>query len=338
MEAFHIIGGDAEFNVFSSIPPRFFRSSLSRPPHIFGLETDVGLIQRDPFNEDIPGTLKALESFYPLKKQQIEHTASKLLESGCAAVVCDISPLGIAAAADAGIPSVLVENFTWDWLYRSYLSEEPRLRSHIEYLEKIFSMARYRIKTSPLCCRGSADLITSCVSRMPGRARNETRGMLDIGERSLLILVTVGGMEGEIRIPMESHRLRDTFLLFPADKGSQRRAGNCIFVSKDTDLFYPDLIAASDLIIGKIGYSTLAEAYNSGIPYGYVIRSRFPESWILASFMEGHGRGAEVPEESLMNGSWISDIEKLVSIGRKPPRANNGAFEIARFLLSILDR
>ena len=35
-------------------------------------------------------------------------------------VIADAPPLGCAAAAAAGIPSVVVSNFTWDWIYQAY--------------------------------------------------------------------------------------------------------------------------------------------------------------------------------------------------------------------------
>ncbi len=338
MEAFSLIEANIEFDVFSNTQPRFFELSLSHAPVFLPMETDVGLSQIDPFNEDISKTIGLLDYFYPLQKERIEQAASRLLELGCSIAVCDISPLGIAAAAEVGIPSVLIENFTWDWIYKSYLDEEPRLEPHIEYLEKIFSTARYRIKTAPACFGGAADLTVTCVSRVPGRGRHETREMLGIGEESLIILLTVGGMEGQIAVPIEACDLRKTYFLFPGQNGHKRREGNLIFISGDSELFYPDLVASSDLIIGKIGYSTLAEAYNCGIPYGYVIRKRFPESWLLASFLEDHKRGAEVEEKALRDGTWLSDIDKLLSLGRRPPRTQNGALDIARFLLSILEK
>ncbi len=38
----------------------------------------------------------------------------------CASSVADAPPLGCAAAALAGVPSVVVSNFTWDWIYEAY--------------------------------------------------------------------------------------------------------------------------------------------------------------------------------------------------------------------------
>jgi hypothetical protein len=39
-------------------------------------------------------------------------------------VVADIPPLAVAAAERAGIPSVALANFTWDWIYRGFPESE----------------------------------------------------------------------------------------------------------------------------------------------------------------------------------------------------------------------
>ena len=36
----------------------------------------------------------------------------------------DIPPLAVAAAEAAAIPSVAIGNFTWDWIYEDYRSED----------------------------------------------------------------------------------------------------------------------------------------------------------------------------------------------------------------------
>ena len=44
-------------------------------------------------------------------------------------VVADIPPLGIAAATAAGIPSIALGNFTWDWIYSAYPGTETLIES-----------------------------------------------------------------------------------------------------------------------------------------------------------------------------------------------------------------
>ena len=44
-----------------------------------------------------------------------------------ALVIADLPPLGPAAAAEAGVPSLAIGNFTWDWIYEGYKPEDRGL-------------------------------------------------------------------------------------------------------------------------------------------------------------------------------------------------------------------
>ena len=101
---------DIELTVITLVPEWFLRSSYSGPFALYPMQTDVGLVQQGPLEQDIPATLRALSSFYPVLPQVIRSMTSVV--SKCNMVICDISPAGILAASVAGVPSVLLENFT----------------------------------------------------------------------------------------------------------------------------------------------------------------------------------------------------------------------------------
>jgi hypothetical protein len=58
------------------------------------------------------------------------------------------------------------------------------------------------------------------------------------------------------------------------------REGPWLFLPHHSSAYYPDLQAASDAVTSKLGYSTLAEAYHAGVPFGFLPRVRFPESLV----------------------------------------------------------
>ncbi|MFL2913724.1 MAG: hypothetical protein ACJZ64_03700, partial [Opitutales bacterium] len=68
-------------------------------------------------------------------------------------ILCDISPLGIKLGKQLKIPTVLIENFTWDWIYQTYVDAEPKFLPIIENLKEIFSYPDLRIQTNPICER-----------------------------------------------------------------------------------------------------------------------------------------------------------------------------------------
>ena len=104
-----------------------------------------------PWTADIPATIRQLDKLQPYSGHAIEELAALCTE--CSLVLCDIAPLGIAVAQSARRPSILVENFTWDWIYRPYMKRYPQLDPHARFLHKLFNQADYRIQTEPLCIR-----------------------------------------------------------------------------------------------------------------------------------------------------------------------------------------
>ena len=131
----------AEFEIYTTVPEWFFEDSLRGPFGYHSVRTDVGLVQRDSFREDLPATVAQLDSLYPLRTDFVSSLATGVHASRCSLVVCDIAPLGIAVAREAGVPSLLTENYTWDWIYGGYLQLEPRLAEHIPYLRHLFASA-----------------------------------------------------------------------------------------------------------------------------------------------------------------------------------------------------
>ena len=58
--------------------------------------------------------------FYGTFDRRVDAEAALLRPRRATVVVGDIPPLAFAAAARAGVPSVAVGNFTWDWIYGAY--------------------------------------------------------------------------------------------------------------------------------------------------------------------------------------------------------------------------
>ena len=116
---------DLHVEIFTLVPEWFLRESLSIPFGLHHVETDIGLRQLSALEADLDETVSALRTFLAFDRPETEALASTVAEMGCRAVLCDISPLGIEVARRAGVPSVLIENFTWDWIYEGFADTSP---------------------------------------------------------------------------------------------------------------------------------------------------------------------------------------------------------------------
>ena len=333
MAALHAQHPALHFEIFTQVPRWFFEDSLAGPFTYHSTLTDIGLVQVSPLSEDLPQTVKRLNEFLPFDEARVAELAAQVDKSHCALVLCDISPLGIAAARAAGIPSVLIENFTWDWLYEGYLADAPGLRPHIDTLHGVFNSADYHLQTAP-ACDGSrpAHLVTRPVSRSTRTSAAAIRERLGIPAGAQAVLLTMGGMQVEFAFVHHLDEQRGIHFVIPGGSNSVERRGNVALLPFRSEFYHPDLLNACDAVVGKLGYSTLAEAYQAGIPFGYLQRPRFRESVVMAAFVQAEMRGLEIPTADFEDGRWLSALPGLLAMPRIERQEPNGAMQVAEFI------
>ena len=325
------------FEIFTTVPPWFFKESLSGPFSYHALLTDVGLVQENPLCANLSETVARLNGFLPFSPGKVGDLAEKVNHLKCAMILSDISPLGIAVAREAGLPSVLVENFTWDWVYGEYVFEKRGFKTHITYLESLFSSADFHIQTAPVCSKRPVDLTTGPVSRRPRKDRLQVRENLGISGQMPMVLITMGGIPKHHRFIGQLANQNDVFFVAPGAATDFQALGNVILLPHRSDFFHPDLVNAADAVVGKVGYSTLAEVYHAQLPFGYIKRTRFQESEILSEYIENYMTGFAIDERVFEDGDWILRVPELLDLPPVPKEKPNGAEEVADFVLKLLN-
>lgn len=260
-----------------------------------------------------------------------EQVAAEVAATGCRLVISDIAPLGLAVADRLSLPGVLIENFTWDWIYGAY--GDPRLDVFSRRLGAIFDSAALRIQTVPVCHPRHGAFTVPPVSRSPRLGRSEVRASLGIAADHRLVLLSVGGLadraiSGGFRLPPM------TILVAPGSGGGIQREGNLIRIPTMGGPYHPDLVAASDLVVAKLGYSTIAEVHHAGTSFAYLRRPTFPESPILEAFVEEHIPSAPLPDDWLNSPATARIIEDLLDAARPRKTRPNGATEAAELILN----
>ncbi len=234
-------------------------------------------------------------------------------------------------------PQFLIENFTWDWIYEPFSEDYPRFRAHIEYLREIFSSADHHIQTEPVCNpQKNACLTTFPVSRKPKTPAPQTRQRLGIPEHYHMVLVTMGGIperfDGLRNLPCPNN----ISLVIPGGSNQIERTEHMVLLPHHSSFYHPDLVFASDAVVGKAGYSTTAETYSAGIPFGFIERPNFRESPVMSAFIQRQMSGFEIPASHFQEGSWIKLLPQFISIPRIQRLSPNGADQIAEFVQNLL--
>ena len=323
------------FEVFTTAPAWLFGSHRSFRFRYHRMKTDVGLIQSSPFDIDLNATAAELGRFLPFDHRRIRKTAAYLKRIQCRIVVCDIAPVGIRIAAEAGIPAVLVENFTWDWIYAGYGDRCRELQAFSRYLHDVYSAAGLRIQVKPFCESVRSGLETNPVSRSISSDRASIRAGLGISASERMILVSMGGLALPQSYPAILPDREDVVFVIPGGSDSRRRK-NLILLPHLSKFAHPDLVNAADAVIAKVGYSTLAEVFQVGVPYGYLPRDDFPESAVLVDFIERHIPSLAVDPVTFAAGDWQAELSALLALRRVERNQENGAAQVARHIVDHL--
>lgn len=323
------------FEIFTQVPEWFFRQSLTHEFGYHSLQTDLGLVQTTPFAVDLRETIRRLNEMLPFDPRLIESLARRISELRCELVVCDIAPMGIVVAERAGLPSILVENFTWDWIYEEYAKDDPRIIRHADYLRTVFDTAQYHIQTEPVSVPSArASLSVPPVGREPRTPAHVVREKLRIPPKARSVLITMGGIAPtDYPFINRLEQSSEIFFVIPGGSSRYELRNNLILLPHASDFYHPDLVNASDALVGKIGYSTVAEAFHAGVTFYYVMRGGFRESPVLARFVDEQMHGRSMPEEDLARGDWLRFLDEMLSSPRaQSSQRPNGAHDVANFL------
>jgi hypothetical protein len=329
-----------EIALWTSVPRWFFAESLGFPFEYRELACDVGLAQKNALEEDLPATLARLEELWSGAQgdgSRGREVAEGLAASGASAVLCDISPLGLVAAREAGLPSILLENFTWDWIYEGLAKEEPRFARWVELLRESFALADLRLQAEPVCRPVAGAVVVPPIARRPRSTPSEVRARLGIAPQSSMILVSFGGVEGALADP-RGWRIPDGVeVVVPGGAPREERVGRLVLLPHHTPLFHPDLVASADLVAGKLGYSTVAEVVAAGNRLLYLDRPAFRESAVLESFVRERLPSARITLDELRDGRWLERAGELLAAPRPAGLAAAGAERAAGIVAARLD-
>ena len=321
-------------HVYTTVPETFFAASLDANFVHHSVAVDVGMVQRTPFEEDIDETLAALDRLYGDGAQTLG-ILEQAVGSRCRLVVCDIAPLGLTIAHRLGVPGVLVENFTWDWIYRYY--DNKLLDDYAALLEAHARSATLRIQTTPICQLAEGACSVAPVSRRPRASRFDIRRRLGVPDEHRMVLVSLAGLGEEAIFRPLLRKLAGITLVVPGTGLGIESHGDVIRIPVVGGPYHPDLMSASDLVVAKLGYSTVAEAYHAGVAFAYLRRPRFPESPVLEAFVRESLPSSPFAPEWLDDADTPKVVEGLLEVPHPGCARPNGAVDAARLISNLLE-
>jgi len=321
-----------EPTLWTTVPRWFFEGSVDGPLAYRELECDVGMVQASATAEDLPATLEKLETFWAKTRTTdfwIRDLGAELRESGASAVVSDVAPLGLLAAREAGVPSVLVESFTWDWIYEGLIPSEPAFAPWAERMRRWFALADLRVQAEPVCLPFHGSVQVSPIARRPRLSTEDVRSRLGLDPSSSrpLVLVSMGGIETSTSSAALARWRAHPGIDFVALGGVSEavRVGNVLRLPHRSPVHHPDLVRTADVVVGKLGYSTVAEAFAGGTRIVHAPRPGFPEIRVLEAWVRSRLPSVALAAGELESGTWVDRLPALLAVPAPAPGAAGGA-------------
>jgi L-arabinokinase len=307
--------------------------TIAVPFELHADPTDVGVVQIDSLHLDAAATIAAAREFYRTIDARAEVEAQRLRQRRAALVISDAPPLACAAAAKAGIPSLVIANFTWDWIYQAYAEHLPAAPDLIPAIQAAYrnAAAAWRLPLHGGFEAFAADTLVDVpfVARHSARSPAETRARLALPIDARLALPSFGGY-GLAGLELDAVDLPPGWELIRGLRDAQ---------VYDAGLSYQDLVRAVDVVVTKPGYGIVSECLANGTPLVYTERGRFAEYDVFVRDMPRYVRCAYLDNASLLAGQWRRAIETATAQPDPPERPpTNGASVIATRIAALLTR
>jgi hypothetical protein len=330
--------------VRTSAPQWLFDRTARVPVTVVAGECDTGVVQMDSLRLDERETIRRADAFHRSLPARAAQEAALLRRHNARLVIADAPPLGCAAAAAAGVPSIVITNFTWDWIYEAYaefLDDAPELVPTIRAAYGQ-ALAAWRLPMFGRFTAFTAVVDTPFVARHARHSREEVRRVLQLPADRPLVLSSFGGL-GINGLDHTHLDCLDDYGVITTHRDSTDMAPqpppNLFQLSEaglyDSGLRYEDLVAACEVVATKPGYGIISEAIANDTAILYTSRGHFVEYDVLVREMPRYVRCSFIDHEALFAGQWRRALDAVVSSPPPPERPRtDGAGWIAEMLNS----
>jgi L-arabinokinase len=327
--------------VCTSAPAFLFEGVVKAPLAVRRVECDVGLVQKDALVIDEAGTAAAWEAFAAGEEGRVAAEAAWLRESGARLVVGDIPPLAFQAAAEAGVLSVALGNFSWDWIYEHLAGRVPALGDAASRAREAYRRAEFLLRLpfagDLRAFRRVEDV--PLVARKPTVGKAEARRRLGLG-RGPLVLLSFGGL-GVPGLKLAPLGALDRYrFLLTGRTGDGEAPSNVHHVEagrlEAAGLGYADLVGAADVVVTKPGYGIVTDCIGAGTRLVYTDRGDFPEYPVMVAEMPRYLPALFTRNEDVLEGRLGRALDGVLALPFPDPPRTDGAAVAAERLLTLL--
>ena len=324
--------------IVTDLQPSFFidRVGLANVAYRPG-SFDGGLVQHDSIRADMAASRASVRLQNAEWDGWVAAESAYLKSMGPAVVASDISGVPMAAAHRAGIPSVGVGNFGWDWIYDDYRDDDPAWVECADRVRAAYAQADRLLRlpfAEPMkAFRSRVDV--PVVATAGVRRRDEIAAATGIDAALTWVLLSFSSLGWTMEVARQVARLpgHAFFSVLPL-----AWPGSGIAYVDPAVFMFRDLVASCDLVVSKPGYGILSDCVANRKPIVHVVRTDFREYHVLVEAMDRHLRNQRIDQETLYRGDLTEALDRVMRNPEPPePLACGGAGVVVDLLASYLE-
>lgn len=314
------ISPELRLTVASALPAQRLRERIQPAFTHVAAASDFGFVMHDATRIDLAASAAAYREAHADWPATVAHAAAKLQALQPDLVLTSVAYLPLAAARQAGIPSLALCSLNWADLFKHVFPPADWATTIHAEIEAAYASANGFLRTTPGMPMPTLPQLTD-VGVIAVRG---TRHDLGLGKHRCALLA-MGGITH--RLPVENWPQGSGWRwLLPEAWACQHPDAIPI---ESFGLSFTDLLCSVDAVITKPGYGTFTEAACNGTPVLYQRREDWPEQDCLIEWLTREGLSREITVDRLHDGNFIDALNSLCQQARRPCPAINGPLAAA---------
>ncbi|MDO8810433.1 MAG: hypothetical protein Q7J38_00175 [Gallionella sp.] len=332
LNVLHQMMPQLRLTICSAVPFAHLRSRIKAPFELLHSEGDIGMAMSSAVDVCIEDSRAAYRAFHADWEARVAGEARLLRELGASMVLSNVGYLPLAGAQRAGVPNIALCSLNWFDIYRHYCGDDAIAAQ----IHACYANADAFLRIMPgLAMEHLPSLVpVASVADVGHNRRDELDRHLKLSKHEKLVLVSLGGIAS--RLPIERWPRIDG-VRWVVQQDWQVEHPDAIVI-ESLPMNFSDLLASSDALICKPGYGSFVEAACSGTPVLYVSRADWPETAILAGWLQQRSLCREVSRDALEQGNFAGELKEICDAMRPKPVIPEGAGQAADWIAERLQR
>jgi hypothetical protein len=323
----------------SSAARWIFDRNVRSPFTLIDEACDTGVVQIDSLRLDEQETIRQAAEFHRQLPTLVAREAALLQRHDARLVIADAPPLASAAARAAGVRSIVLSNFTWDWIYGGFAGVDAAAPDLMPALRQAYRAAdeAWRLPLHGGFETFEAVIDVPFVARHATHDRDHVRSRLHLPADAPIALASFGGYGVRDLDAAHLDCLDRWTVIVTGHRPSIPLPDDVRFIDEraiyGADLRYEDLVHAVDAVVTKPGFGIVAECLANNTPMLYTSRGPFREYGVMVAQMPRFLRCEYLDMESLLAGRWRDALDRLHRRPAPPERPRtDGARVVANMI------